>query len=377
MKKKSDGMSPDMFHDATSSTPISVFTTNEETKNESKNLLQNATDGNSIKNELIKVDFDKQTVSARALYAFFELEERFSKWFKRMISYGLVENVDFTAVSFVICHKQPNDFTNIPFAPPVPFGTGGVPNGTGGVPLFTDVNNGVYQDIGDYSLTIEAAKHIAMVQRNEKGKQARQYFIDVEKLYFKTLSNKPTEVRSISLLDKFLNLLVELEGELGKQNVNILLAEKTVALEKQLAEQAALSIFKDEYLERTISKKIDMALKASFREGDQITGRNENVNRLPHLTNPKSVVALNQLEKDLQKTTLEEDLVLKYYRPSHRKTDHSLFLTATDITARLESFSKRVTVRNVGMALKKFGFERVPHSQKGGKMKGYFVTQLF
>jgi hypothetical protein len=35
-----------------------------------------------------------------------------------------------------------------------------------------------------------------------------------------------------------------------------------------------------------------------------------------------------------------------------------------------------VTVRNVGMALKKFGFERVPHSQKGGKVKGYFVIEL-
>jgi hypothetical protein len=86
---------------------------------------------------------------------------------------------------------------------------------------------------------------------------------------------------------------------------------------------------------------------------------------------------LNQLEKTIQKTTLEEDLILKYYCPSHRKTEHSLFLTATDITARFESFSKRVTVRNVGMALKKLGFERVPHSQKGGKMKGYFVIQLF
>jgi hypothetical protein len=44
MKKKSDGMSPDMFNDATSSTPIPVFTTNEETKNESQNRLQKKTE---------------------------------------------------------------------------------------------------------------------------------------------------------------------------------------------------------------------------------------------------------------------------------------------------------------------------------------------
>jgi hypothetical protein len=114
MKKKSDGMSPDRFHDATSSTPIPVFTSiNEGTKNESKNLLQKETEGTPIQNELIRIDFDKQTVSARALYDFLDLTERFSKWFKRMISYGLVENVDFTAVSFVICHKQPEIFTSV------------------------------------------------------------------------------------------------------------------------------------------------------------------------------------------------------------------------------------------------------------------------
>jgi phage anti-repressor protein len=71
-------MSPNMFHDATSSTPIPVFTTNEETKNESKNLLQKENDYKSIQNELIKVDFDNKTVSARALYEFLGRKERFS-----------------------------------------------------------------------------------------------------------------------------------------------------------------------------------------------------------------------------------------------------------------------------------------------------------
>jgi hypothetical protein len=212
-----------------------------------------------------------------------------------------------------------------------------------------------------------------MVQRNEKGKQARQYFINVEKLYLKTLSNKEPKATSTGLLDKFLNLLVELEEVMIQQNDSKSLAEQKLALEQKLAEQAALFNLKEEYIERTISKKI----KASFREADQLMGSNDIVNRLPLATNQNNVIVLNQLEKMIQKTTLEEDLVLKYYCPSHRKADHSLFLTATDITARFESFSKRVTVRNVGMALKKLGFERVPHSQKGGKVKGYFVIQLF
>ena len=339
-------MSPDMFHDAMSSTPIPVFTTaNEVDKNELQNPLQNVTeDFTGVKKltpvnlqaEIIKVNFDKQTVSARALYHFFGLAERFSAWWTRMVSYGLEENVDFATV---------------------------------GKP--TVVNNGGTKEIGDYLLTIEAAKHIAMIQRCEKGKQARNYFINVEKLYLKNLhSNNQT---SVTLVEKIRNLIVEKDGEMVPRNDYNMLAEKMVALEQKLD----LHNLKEEYIERTISKKIDLAIKASFREADQLIGSNDIVKRLPLATNPKSVVVLNQLEKDLQKTTLEEDLVLKYYQPSHRKTDHSLFLTATDITARLEGFSKRVTVRNVGMALKKFGFERVPHSQKGGKMKGYFVIQLF
>jgi hypothetical protein len=183
-------------------------------------------------------------------------------------------------------------------------------------------------------------------------------------------SNNQTDA---TLIEKIRKLIIEHDGEMVPQKDYNLLAEKMVVLEQKLD----LHHLKEEYIERTISKKIDMAVKASFREADQISGSNEIVKRLPHLTKPNSVVVLNQLEKTIQKTTLEEDLVLKCFSPSHRKADDSLFLTATDITARLEWFSKRVTVRNVGMALKKWGFERVPHSQKGGKVKGYFVIQLF
>jgi hypothetical protein len=242
-----------------------------------------------------------------------------------MISYGLVEKVDFTAVSFVICHKQPEIFTS------VNNGTPPVPNGTGGIPLFTDVNNGVYQDIGDYLLTIDAAKHIAMVQRNEKGKQARNYFINVEKRYLKSLYSKnQNSATSVSPFDKIRNLLVEIEGEMIQRKDYDALLEKTIALEQKVVEQATLSNLKDEYIERTISKKIDIALKTSFREADQIKFGNELVNMLPSATNQNTVVVLNQLQKNIQKTTLEEDLVRKGYRPADRKTEKALFLTATD-----------------------------------------------
>jgi hypothetical protein len=259
--------------------------------------------------------------------------------------------------------------------------------GTVNVNFDTSVKNSEMEEIDDYLLTIDAAKHIAMVQRNEKGKQARDYFINIEKLYWKKrYSNIPTVETPISLLENLDRIVAQFDNlrssivllEQGNSQQQQLqknydsLIEKTSVLEKKVVEQAALYNLKEEYIERTISKKI----KASFREADQLIGSNDIVNRLPLATNQNNVIVLNQLEKTIQKTTLEEDLILKCFRPSHRKADHSLFLTATDITARFEWFSKRVTVRNVGMALKKLGFERVPHSQKGGKVKGYFVIEL-
>jgi hypothetical protein len=84
----------------------------------------------------------------------------------------------------------------------------------------------------------------------------------------------------------------------------------------------------------------------------------------------------NQLEKNLQKTTLEEDLIRKCYRPAERKTENALFLTATEITLHLEKFSKKVGVRNAGIALKKLGFERLHRGINGLQTKGYYVIRV-
>lgn len=99
-------------------------------------------------NELIKVstnEVGEKIVTARDMYHFLELSERFSKWFERMVSYGFQLNIDYTPYQMV--HPQ---------------------------------NNGV---VDDYKLTLDTAKEIAMIQRSEKGRQARQYFIEVEKRY--------------------------------------------------------------------------------------------------------------------------------------------------------------------------------------------------
>lgn len=88
---------------------------------------------------------ESQVVSARDLYKFLEASERFSNWIDRQFQYGFVENID-----YVGC-KEFNTLAN--------------------------------QDLNDFALTIDCAKEISMLQKNDKGKIARQYFIEVEKKY--------------------------------------------------------------------------------------------------------------------------------------------------------------------------------------------------
>jgi len=114
--------------------------------------------------ELIKVTEEngKRLVSARELHEFLEVTERFQQWFdKRVVKYDFVENEDFT-----------------------------------GVKIFTLVNNGAKQELQDYAITLSMAKELSMVQNNEKGKQARRYFIKCEEA-LKTLTQKEILVLKI------------------------------------------------------------------------------------------------------------------------------------------------------------------------------------
>lgn len=97
--------------------------------------------------ELIKVNYDsdRPTVLGRDLHKLLEVKERYNDWFHRMVEYGFVENVDF--ISFTEKSVKPN----------------------GGRPA------------QDHQMTIDMAKEICMLQRTERGKQARQYFIQIEK----------------------------------------------------------------------------------------------------------------------------------------------------------------------------------------------------
>jgi hypothetical protein len=94
------------------------------------------------------------------------------------------------------------------------------------------------------------------------------------------------------------------------------------------------------------------------------------------LTQEEIYYSENNNKKSYMKTTLEEELILRYYSPAEKGTEKSTFLTTTDIMLRLEEFSKKATLRNTGIALKKLGFEKVYHTINGAIAKGYFVIQL-
>lgn len=107
--------------------------------------------------QLIKVDYtkDQPTVSARELHNGLEIKTAFKDWFPRMVEYGFESGKDF-------CSKMSES-------------TGGRPS-------------------TDYEISVDMAKQICMIQRTDKGKQYRQYFIDLEKAW-----NTPEQVMARAL----------------------------------------------------------------------------------------------------------------------------------------------------------------------------------
>jgi anti-repressor protein len=127
-------------------------------------------------NELFNVTTNggKLTLSARELHKELNVTDRFTRWFERMGEYGFEENIDFTSVK-----------------------------------SSTLVNNGATRELQDYRITLDMAKEIAMLQRNEKGKEIRRKLIELEKAW-----NSPEKVmaRALDIAHKTIaNLQIENE----------------------------------------------------------------------------------------------------------------------------------------------------------------------
>ena len=113
-------------------------------------------------NELIKITTNynnEQVVSGRELHEFLEIKDKYPQWFARMAEYGFDEGIDFITI---------------------------LGKSSGGRPS------------QDHALKISMAKELSMIQRTEKGKQARLYFIECEeKLKQQQLPQVPTTQRGL------------------------------------------------------------------------------------------------------------------------------------------------------------------------------------
>lgn len=140
----------------------------------------------------------QQTVNARELHAFLESKQEFSNWIKNRIEdYGFLDGVDF--------------LTNL--------------SKTQGRPRI------------DYFLSLDMAKELSMVERNEKGKRARQYFIDCEKRLSGSLNAIP------QTLPEALRLAADLAERNQQQAAQIAeLAPKAEALARIEVAQGDLTV---------------------------------------------------------------------------------------------------------------------------------------
>lgn len=122
--------------------------------------------------EIIKVNYENEnpTVSARELHGALEIKERFSTWAERLLNYFGKEEM--TSV-FIPTEVQNN----------------------GGVQI---------RELQDYLVSVDTAKHICLMSRTEKGKQCRQYLIDLEKAW-----NTPEQIfaRALKMADKTIDRL--------------------------------------------------------------------------------------------------------------------------------------------------------------------------
>lgn len=145
-------------------------------------------------NELIKINTsnpDRPTVLGRELHEALEVKTAYKDWFPRMCEYGFTEGEDFCSI---------------------------LSESTGGRPAI------------DHQLTIPMAKEICMLQRTEKGKECRQYFIKVEEAW-----NTPEMIvaRAHQILqarlDDAINRVAQLESKVETDRPKVLFADAVSA----------------------------------------------------------------------------------------------------------------------------------------------------
>lgn len=167
-------------------------------------------------NNLINVTLNENqepVVSGRQLYQVLGVKKRFSVWFEQ----------------YSDIFSKGYDFTGVPGGTPVRGGNGNI------------------QYLDDYALSVDMAKHIAMMTKTDKGKEVRQYFIQVEKDF-----NSPEKImaRALKIADRKIislehkNEALQLELEEAREQtdyLDLILQTKDMLTTTQIAQDYGMS----------------------------------------------------------------------------------------------------------------------------------------
>lgn len=166
----------------------------------------------------IKDENGKQTVSARELHEKLEVSTQFKDWIKRMIDYGFEEGKDYCSF---------------------------LSESTGGRPAM------------EYFISIDMAKEICMIQRSDKGKAFRQYFIECERRLIE--SNKRAMPQTY--IEAVESLLNELKKNQALEEQGKLLLEQKEAAEKETERiyQVNRNFHSNLYTASQIAKKLGIS----------------------------------------------------------------------------------------------------------------------
>ena len=145
--------------------------------------------------ELIKINktqinsAEVNSVNARELHKALELKSDFSTWTKKELDL-FTENVD-----YIRLHKK------------------------------MEANNAT---MIEYILTLDTAKHLAMIQRNQKGKEVRDYFIQCEKEFNKPMTVEETLKHNAMLIEQLHNKVIVLEDKVTLDKPKVSYADAIV-----------------------------------------------------------------------------------------------------------------------------------------------------
>ena len=139
--------------------------------------------------ELIKIEYtnDNPTVLGRDLHEALGVQTSYKDWFPRMCEYGFTKGKDFNALKI---ERVQTEGTRV-----------------------------VSRQVTDHQITLSMAKELCMLQRSEKGREFRQYFISVEEAW-----NKPEAVmaRALQMANRTVEQLKKGVAELTEQNAALL-----------------------------------------------------------------------------------------------------------------------------------------------------------